>query len=203
MLPNCSLGILLKASVSAGESPGEQTPGRRTVRLGIARERLLALEAVNAGAGRTLRGIQRFPFTNGETEAQGGKAICQKLQASLRTELRLEPRTLGSPSPLTAFLGQDPASLDLAPGSWRSGSLRTFMRGGLSVELRLQACCGGKGLWWEEVTHIIPPSSISLPRGTAAWCEPSLSPSNRVESLSRLSGESAVNVPSKCSALMI
>lgn len=138
MLPNCCLGILLKASVSDGESPGEQNPGRRrTVRLGRARVRLLALEAVNAGAGRTLRGIRCLPFINGETEAQGGKAICQKLQASLGAELRLEPRTLGSLSPLTAFLGQVPASLDLAPGSWRSGSLRTFMPGGFSVELRL------------------------------------------------------------------
>ena len=182
MLPNCSLGILLKASVSGGESPGEQTPGRRTVRLGIARERLLALEAVNTGAGSTLRGIRCLPFTNGETEAQGGKAICQKLQASFGAELRLEPRTLGSPSPLTAFLGQVHASLDLAPGSWRSGSLRTFMPGGFSVELRLQECCGGNKVWCEEVTHIILPSSVSLPRGTAAWCEPSLSRSNRVES---------------------
>lgn len=162
MLPNCSLGILLKASVSGGESPGEQNPGRRrAVRQGRARVRLLALEAVNTGAGRTLRGIRCLPFTNGETEAQRGKAICQKLQASLGAELRLEPRTLGSPSPLTAFLGQVPASLYLAPGSWRSGSLRTFMPGGFSVELRLQARRGGRGSGGRR--SLVCPESSLLP----------------------------------------
>lgn len=134
---------------------------------------------MNAGAGRTLRG-SNASLPNGETEAQGGKAICQKLQASLRTERGLEPRTLGSPSPLTAFLGQDPASLDLAPGSWRSGSLSQNIHARWALcRAQTAGMLWGKGVWWEEVTHIIPPSSISLPRGTAAWCEPSLSPSNQ------------------------
>lgn len=61
---------------------------------------------------------------------------------------KLELRTL-PPSPLTAFW-QDPASLDLAPGSWRSGSLRTFMRRWALCELRTAGMLWGKGVWWRR-----------------------------------------------------
>ena len=105
MLPNCPLGILLKASVSGGESPGEQTPRKKTVRLRIARERLLALEAVNAGAGRTLRGSDAFLLQMGKLRPREGKQFVKSYKTVWGQSCGLNPGPWALLLLLLPFLG--------------------------------------------------------------------------------------------------